>query len=123
MGVATLSNQPDALVKVTIPADLVSKTRPDEHTIRWMIDNAFRVCLGRSNWKEPIIIIGTVEQFGVFAYLLCEKNLQVLLGQIRVEMFIPQVATSAHVYDASKATPKTLQLPKKIVPPAFEVPS
>ncbi len=86
--------------------------------MRWMLDRAFRVCLGRGTWKEDIIITGTLEQWATFCYLLHEKDMKGAFTAIKVEMFIPLKAEpEPHIFDASGETSKVLCLPKRPIQP------
>lgn len=110
--------KPDTLVKVTIPARLVTKEQDNNgaRDMRWMLDSAFKVALGRCTWNSPTIITATVEQFGVFCYLLTEKGHQSFLGQIEVEMFAPIYQPQPYVVDASEQGSKRLCIPRKNMP-------
>lgn len=106
------------VVEVTIPAGLVTKENDaaGAREMRHIIDRAFNVAIGRCTWNAPIKIIGTTEQWAIFCYLMCEKNLRHAFKDIGVAMYLPANVDKPTVFDAREKKSNNLLLRVRPVP-------
>lgn len=86
MSTSALAKQP-ILIKLVIPADMITKHALGESDMRQCIDRAFNHCLGRCDWNTPQVIICTLEQFGLFCALLSEKGMAGRIATLNISMF------------------------------------
>jgi hypothetical protein len=116
-----VSNQ-EVLIRLTVPTQLITRhSRHDTAQVRKAIDQAFRVTLGRCDWKEPVVITCRPKQFGIFVATMFEMGLYSLLGMMSVVMFEEDKAAKPHVFDARNQQPMKLSLKKMAIPISDEV--
>lgn len=114
---AARRNQPEPLVKIKVPARLITKEATNSDKLRAILDKAFRVCLGRCKWEGDHIITGSVEQWGVFSYLIATSGVNYSMSSFEPEMFIPlPPSQQPSVHDAHLQGSKNLGLPKMAAP-------
>lgn len=86
MSQSAIAKQP-ILIKLIIPAAMITKHAEGESSMRQCIDRAFSLCLGRCSWDHPQTIIATLEQFGLFSALIKEKQLTHHFSNMTIIMF------------------------------------
>ena len=95
------------LVRVTIPARFVAKTpcvhykQAPEQKVYDLIWASFGISLGRCKWENPIVIVATPHQFGIFMALMHERGLTDLAAGISYYLFSPPKVPTVHRFDAS----------------------
>lgn len=117
MSQSAVAKQP-ILIKLTIPATLITKTAENESDMRQCIDRAFSLTLGRYNWEHPQVIIATLEQFGLFAALLNEKRLAHRLPIMNVNMFREDRKVVETIYNAVDKGMKPVHVDVLPIPPS-----
>ncbi|USM11492.1 hypothetical protein vBCbaSRXM_47 [Citromicrobium phage vB_CbaS-RXM] len=102
----------ELLVQLTIPAHCFSKRvgtdwrKSPDTFVRQALDEAFRVSLGRCEWKQPLNITCTLAQFGFFVALLQAKDHGNQIIDMTYEVFRPDPSAGSLTYVVTDSQPK-----------------